>query len=65
MFVICENDFPWAICPEETTLAEAQAIVEAQQVVRNKFYGHTNLYVHGHYVKVLTPEEITEILKAS
>lgn len=60
MFVICKNDFPWAVCPEDTTEEQARHVAEVKQVEFNKHFatGCTRVYMHVQQVEMLTPEQI-------
>lgn len=61
MFVICKNDYPWAVCPEGTSFETAHAVAGVQQVKENKDCKHTQIYMHVQQAELLTDMQIVQI----
>ena len=54
LYVICANDFPYCILPEETTVERAAEIItrlKSEEEIRRK--GQTNDIVVGYYVRLV------------
>lgn len=64
MFVICKNDYPWAVCPDGTTGEQANHIAKIKQIDFNKNHtqGQTIVYMHVEMIDILTNTQINAFL---
>lgn len=64
MFVICKNDYPWAICPKNTTGEQARYIAKIKQIEFNKNFaiGCPRVYMHVQTVDMLTNTQMNALL---
>lgn len=60
MFVICKNDYPWSVCPENTTEDQALHIAKVKQREFNADFpaNCTRVYMHVQNVPLLTTDEV-------
>ncbi len=61
MYVICKNDFPWAICPEGTTFEEAHAMAQVQQLGELCKEVESRVHMHVQQTELLTPDQVVQL----
>ena len=64
MFVVCKNDYPWFVCPEDTTEVQAQYVRKIKQIEVDKdcTQNHTKVYVHVQVVDMLSDTQMNALL---